>query len=177
MIEYLILIFFLGILVKLTDFIVDEKIDVKYIDNLLGFFYGLLAAFIVLNAQIFSSMFFAVIIAVAITKKIDKVPHIVGALTFFIIISLFGLTKIDIIQIIIFIFAAVLDEIASSISGKKSGVLAKFFSFRPFLEISVFLFSIITGLWILFFGVFIFDTGYNISRFLLNRIYKLKVVE
>ena len=176
MYEYIVLIFLASFLVKAVDFIVDEKIKVKYLDIILGVIYGFLIALVASGAQIFASLIFAVIIAVALTKKIDSISHMTWLMIFIVFIFILGMPKLDINMLIVFLVAAVADEITSDLSDNKKikGIKAKIFKFRPFMDITAFTVSAITSQWILFLGTLSSEAGYKISEISLYRIYKSK---
>lgn len=165
MIEYnlLIIAFLIGILTKITDLIVDDKIKfIKYSEYLFWIIYGILTAYIIINTnEIVASLWMGLVIGVVLTKKIDKFAHILGLVSFIFYISISGLPQLNSIYLIIFTIATTSDEIIEEkIKNKEKmhNLLKKFFA----LELVSLIVSLITGVWMVFLSILFFDIAYII---------------
>ena len=62
----------------------------------------------------------------------------------------------------LFLLAAMIDEKGNDLADAKKikGALASFLRYRLLLEVTVLAVTVYTGVWEMFFGVFLFDVGY-----------------
>ena len=163
----LLTLFVIGVLTKLTDLVVDEDIKAKKpIAYVTGIIYGILIAYALLGCQILAPVGFAVLMAVIATGKIDKKPHILGVVSMVLVMLVYGFPKTDLFLLALFLAAGVADEVANDFTdnGRIKGVCAKVLKRRIILDIATFAFSISTGFWIIFFAMFAYDAGYQITE-------------
>ena len=162
----LLAIFSVGILAKLTDLIVDEGLDLKRFGYFLGIVYGILIGYVLISNPILASLGLAITISVIVTRKIDHLQHALGIASMLVILGIFGMPSLDPILLVIFLIGGIVDEIMSDLAdrNKLKGFLKTFFSYRLTLELLTFLVSLITGLWILFMGMILFDAGYILTE-------------
>lgn len=159
----LILAFFVGLLVKLTDQIVDEGLNcIKYSEYLFGSLYGILMAQIVVSSNsLVASLWIGLIIGVIITNKIDHLSHMLAIGSFLLYLGIIGFPALSALYLIIFTIAAALDEIIEERIKAKERLLNLLKKFVG-LEMVSFIVSIITGIWTVFLSILLFDLGYII---------------
>ncbi len=163
MYEVLLATFSIGILTKFVDLVVDDGLHIpKSITYAAGIAYGVLIAYVLANYPLLAPLGFAIVIAVLLTRKIDRKPHIAGVVSMVLFIFLWGFPEIDLILFAVFLMAGGLDELLSDMSdkGRIKGILARVFEKRVILEVVTFLVSFATGYWIIFLGMFSYDAGY-----------------
>lgn len=151
----IVLLFLLGLLVKLED-------DVKKFSLILGLINGLMMLLLLIKLPVIHSLVFAVLLATFFTRKIDILGH---KLLFIIsmIGVLFTFPYFNFAVFMLFFIASVIDEIVSDYGDKMKKKIKIIFQIRPVLEICVFLYSFITSKWIFWISLFLFDIGYIIS--------------
>lgn len=167
MIIYLIQ-FLIGIFTKLTDAIVDDGFKlVKYIEYILGIIYGSLIAYQIINVPIIRPLLFGTMLAVILTKKIDHKAHYLGILIAGISLFFIDLLKINYLLLVIFLFAALWDEILNDYFDKKKikNIISKILKYRIVLETTALLVSIILNQWVFFFAILSFDLGYILTNY------------
>lgn len=173
----LIISFFTGVFVKLVDLIEDNNLKLFRFDNyLFALMYGILIGFIISHYELIAPLWIGTIFANIAAKKVDKKSHISALLIALLFIFYFGFGNINITFLIIFTFAALIDEILGDFAAGKPVLKIPFLKkpkkmkinktvknillFRPFLEISALIISIITGFYSIFLAIFLFDIGY-----------------
>lgn len=163
--------FLTGFLTKFTDFIVDSKLKtIKYLEFFTGFIYGFLIAWVIVNYPVIAPLWFGTVLAMIFTKKIDCLAHYFGIGTMLLFLVVWGIPAVNTIYLLIFSIAALLDEIGNDLIYKRKvkGILKIFFDLRLTLELTTFIVSSITGLWILWLALLSFDLGYILT----NKIFK-----
>ena len=167
----LFLAFVTGVLTKTTDIIEDNSKFSKFekYSMLLGIIYGVLIFVTILIEPLLIPLVIGTIIGLILTKKIDGKGHVFGIIILFTFFLIYYLNTIlfsinFLLMIVVFVCANLLDEFFSDYSdkNKKNLLVKKIFLFRPFLEISAFLISLITTQWIIWFTILFFDIAYNI---------------
>ena len=144
-----------GALVKLVDQIEDEfsgKIQYKYFFALI---YGLMIGYLI-SFSGFGSLWLAALAAQLLSGKIDKKSHMFGfavAIIFTFIFSSPFLQSLSVLDFIIFLAAASLDELAVFSRFKR------FKDYRPLLKITALVYGIF-GRWDYFAGIMVFDISY-----------------
>ena len=119
-----------------------------------------------------------------LAKKIDTKAHVIGLISTLGFVTIFGLGRINILFLIIFLIAAFLDEILSALSEKsiksksilkkiifkliKNKIkinknIRKILELRPLLEISALIISFIIRDFSLLLAILFFDIGYNLT--------------
>ena len=174
----LIISFLTGISTKLVDLIEDNDLKLfKFDKYLFAIAYGLLIGYIISNYNLIAPLWIGTIFALIVAKKIDTKAHVIGLLSALIFVVFFGLGKINILFLIIFLIAAFLDEILSDIAEGKPLLKNQFLKFkikvnknikrtlemRPLLEISALAVSFIIGDFSVFLAILLFDLGYNLT--------------
>jgi hypothetical protein len=173
----LIYVFAIGVLTKFADLIADDGIEVRRVFSYaIGAVYGILIAYILVTHPFLAPMSLAAVLAVLMTKKIDRRPHNIGIAAMFLFLAIWGLPRIDIFLAAIFLAAGVADEIGNDMadSGKIKGHMKKIFEYRLVFEATAFCVSLATGEWIMFLGMLSFDTGYIMTNKIGARHWKLK---
>ncbi len=165
MIFIFLIAFFTGFLSKLTDLIEEHKMNLPLIvSRISGIIYGILIAYVISVSSELSALWIAVVISTIITKKIDSLGHYLGILSMLISLIFFGITEINYYFLILFLAASIAEEIINNKivdAGKiKNKLLNELMKLRPLLEITAFIVSFISGLWIIWFGLLSFDLGY-----------------
>ena len=79
MYESLLWMFAIGVLTRIVDMAVDDGMKLpEYLAYAGGVAYGILIAYVVANYPLLSPLCLGVVIAVMLTGKIDRKPHIAG---------------------------------------------------------------------------------------------------
>ncbi|MFH0885369.1 MAG: hypothetical protein V1861_06695 [Candidatus Micrarchaeota archaeon] len=153
MLEYIIA-FISGALVKTVDWLDDTKKSKSPVKYLLGALYGLLIGYLIGRAS-FSLIFLAALAAQVFARKVDTTAHKLGFLVAAVSLLYFSFPTIDAGLFILFLALAFLDEM--DYIGKLRWVA----EYRPFLKIGALL-PAIFGVWDYFFGIIVFDIGYEL---------------
>ncbi len=157
MIFELILAFIAGVLVKIVDWLDDEKKSKHWIKYVIAILYGLFIGYII-GATSFSVIFIAAILAQVFARKVDTPAHEVGFVTSVIAALFFNVPVIDPLVLIYFMVFAILDEF------QFVGKWRKINEYRPFLKIAAFA-MLLTGRFDYFLGIIAFDIGYEGFKF------------
>lgn len=155
------LAFLAGIIVKIVDWLEDDKKSGHYSKYILSVIYGLIIGYLISNAT-FSAIFLGALIAQILSKKIDTLAHRIGFLTAIFVSFFLGLAPIEFPVFIFFLILAFLDEI------EFLGKLKPLSDYRPFLKAGALVF-IIFGRIDYFLGIIIFDFGYEIVKTISNK--------
>ncbi len=170
-------VFIIGILTKLADLIADDGIEIRWIFSYaIGVVYGILIAYILTTHPVLAPIGLAAVLAVLLTKKIDRKPHNIGIASTFLFLAVWGLPRIDILMTAVFLTAGLIDEIGNdrADSGRIKGSLKKLFDYRLVFELTAFSVSLVTGEWIIFLGILSFDIGYLLTKRIGKKFVKLK---
>jgi len=166
MIEYL-LSFALGFAVKTVDSSVEHGLKLKpALRYFLAIIYGALLAYLI-NLVFLPEFFLGILIGVIIAGKIDSKEHF-SAVISFVLFSFFLETVI--INWVIVAVAAMLcyfeEWVNDNIVDKKKvkGMLLKFLSVRPVLELAAIALSVIYSNISIFLLLLFFDFGYLSSK-------------
>lgn len=143
--------FFSGSLVKMVDWIEDEKNGVYPIKWPLALIAGVALGFLI-HQSTFASLFLGTIVAQVMAGKIDKKTHLLTIVTAFLWLGL-GVIDLNYWHLAIFAFAAFLDEL------KLPGKLNYLSNYRLFLKLVSFTF-IFFGRSDYFLAIILFDAGY-----------------
>ncbi len=164
MIEIL-MVFVAGFLTKLSDHFADDTKRKTHLGHVAGILYGVLTAYIIISYPSLAPLGIAVILSVLFTKKIDHPVHFLGMGFTILTFGFIGLPAVNITVLLFFLAGGLLDEIGNDLYGKKriKGLLGRFFEYRVTLEAFTLVYSALTGLWIVFIAMLIFDMGYEIS--------------
>ncbi len=154
MLEYIIALIS-GALVKTVDWLDDTKKSKNPAKYLLGALYGLLIGYLIGRAS-FSLIFLAALAAQVFARKVDTAAHKIGFIVAAISLLWFSFPTIDGGLFILFLALAFLDEI------DYIGKLRPLNEYRPFLKLGALLPGIVFGRWDYFFGIIIFDIGYEL---------------
>jgi len=166
---------FLGAGLKYIDCVYDEGVFDRRVAVLLGLVCGVLMGYVIGSDMQASSIFLAVIIGVAITKKIDTNPFFIGAILAF-AVPLF-LTKnimINWLPTAMLVFASIVDEVGNNRADLgliNSKFLKTFFHYRISMEVVMGL-LVIFGVFepIYFIAFFLFDLFYHMVGGYANRL-------
>jgi uncharacterized membrane protein YgaE (UPF0421/DUF939 family) len=157
---------FIGAGIKYIDCVYDEGVFDKRVAVVLGLVCGILMGYLIGSDAQASSIFLAVIVGVAITRKIDTNPFFLGAILAF-AVPLF-LTKnimIDWFPTAALVFGGVVDEIGNNradLGMINSKFLKTFFHYRISMEIVMLLLTAF-GVFepIYFLAFLLFDLSYH----------------
>ncbi|MBI5047202.1 hypothetical protein HZC07_05750 [Candidatus Micrarchaeota archaeon] len=151
-----------GILVKIVDWLDDDKKSTHPIKFLFAIFYGALIGYLISTAS-FSTLFLAGLFAQVFARNIDTTAHKIGFLTSIIAMFVFGLPlTIDIVIFGYFLILAFMDEL------KLFGSLEIFSEYRLFLKLGTLPF-IFFGRFDYLIAILCSDFGYVLSEFLAHR--------
>lgn len=175
MILPILLAFVTGVLVKLVDLIEDDDLKAPmFTSNILGILYGVLIAGMIKFFPQIAPVWIAAVIGVVLAGTIDAPGHYFGVATTIFLLAILGLEKMSWILLLIFIIAGFIEEFVNTqLLDKnkiKNKILKNILEFRPILEITVFISSLITGIWIMWFALLLFDIGYNGIRIVFRLI-------
>jgi hypothetical protein len=163
----LLIVFLIGILSKFADLVADEGLKVKKsLAYITGMVYGVLIAYVLVNYPLLAPLGLAIVLAVLLTKKIDRKPHNVGIASMFLFLGILGFPRVDVVLLAVFLIAGGLDEVGNDLAdrGRIKGIAGRFFEFRMTLEITAFLVSLLTGNCIIFLGMLGYDLGYVLTK-------------
>lgn len=173
----LICVFAIGVLAKLADLIADDGLKVRNVFSYaIGISYGILIAYVLVANPFLAAIGMATVVAVTVSGKIDKHPHFIGMAAMFLLVANWGLPKIDMILVAVFLAAGIADEIGNDMSdnGKIKGRMKKVFGYRLTMEVTAFCASLATGEWVMFLGMVSFDLGYVMVNEIGSMRWKLK---
>jgi hypothetical protein len=158
MITHLAIAVVAGFLVKIVDWLDDERKSKSPVKYVFAIAYGVLLGYIIGTAS-FAGIFLAALVAQVFARKIDTPAHELGFVT-----ALFTLLFLDIPGIELTLFAyfmvlAFLDEV--DFIGK----LRPLTECRPFLKVGS-LALVLIGRWDYFAGIIAFDIGYDVFSIL-----------
>jgi len=160
--------FFTGFLTKFVDLKYDNKLKINEIFILIaGFVYGFLIAFAISESWIIAPLWLGIVLGLIFTKKIDVLGHYIGIGSMIIFLIIFGIPQINIFLLTLFTLLCVAEEIINDKIDKikKKNLIFKILKYRPILEITALIVSIITGYWIIFFMLLSFDIAYILTDY------------
>jgi len=158
---------FIGAGLKYIDCVYDEGVFDKRIAIFLGLVCGVLMGYIIGSDAKASSIFLAVILGVAITRKIDTNPFFLGAiLAFAVPLFLTRNIMIDWLPTAALVFGGVVDEIGNNRADLgliNSRILKTFFHYRISMEV-VMVLLVLSSLFqpIYFLAFLLFDLSYHL---------------
>jgi hypothetical protein len=166
---------FIGAGLKYIDSVYDEGVFDKRIAVVLGVICGLLGGYIIATDVTASSVAIAVVIGVAITRKIDTPVFMVATLVAFAIPMLFVKSVIlNWLPIAALVFGGIVDEIGNNradLGMINSKVWKTFFHFRFSMQVVMLLlvaFRVFEPVY--FFAFLLFDLAYHLVGGYANRI-------
>lgn len=142
-----------GVLVKVVDWIEDDKKSKNPLRYLIAITYGAAIGYLIGTAD-FSVVFLSALIAQVLARKIDTMAHNIGFLVAILSTLYFGIPQIDLFLAGFFIILAVIDETEYFVHP--------LMKYRPFLKVGTLGFGIISGQWTYFVGIMAFDVGYEL---------------
>jgi len=142
-----------GLLVKLVDWMDDERRSRSPLRFIFALGYGILIGFLIGEAT-FSAIFMAALVAQVFARKIDTRAHQLGFVTSLIVLLFFQIPQLDLMVFSYFLVLAFLDEV------DWIGKLRPLTRYRPFLKIGALPLALI-GRWDYFLGIMAFDLGYE----------------
>jgi len=149
-----------GIVVKVVDWLDDNRKSKSPVKYLLAIIYGALIGYLISVAP-FSALFLAAVVAQVFARKIDTAAHQLGVLASAIAIAFFGFPMLDIPLFLFFLVFAFLDE------ADYIGRMRPLMEYRPFLKVAA-LVPAIWGRWDCFAAILLFDIGYEVYRLLMK---------
>jgi len=146
------LAFFAGLLVKIVDWLDDERKAPVWTTIPPAVVYGAIIGYLISTAP-FSVIFLAALLAQVFARKVDTLAHRIGFIIAAISLIYLGFPSFDMVLLGAFLLLAFLDEI--DFVGK----LRPLNDWRPFLKIGS-LAPAVVGDWSYFAGIISFDVGY-----------------
>ena len=162
----------IGFLTKYVDLIEDEGLkSFKHANLFFGAGYGLLIGMVIANYTIVAPLFLAVIAATILTGKIDSKGHYSGVAAILLVLLIQGLKAVDWQLFGIFLIAGVADELVNTkpMFKRIGRLLKRIFKLRLILEITTFIVSLTTGVWILWITLLNFDVAYILTNKVLGK--------
>lgn len=160
-----IIAFLTGIFTKLADDFEDKKpVTHKGIRIFTGIIYGALIGYVIIKYPVVAPLWIAAVLGNLLFGRINALSHYaaMSALLFFIIFT--GISAVNILLVALFTAVCIFEEWFHDIVSRKKLVknklLQQIVEFRPMLEIAAFVYSAITGLWIVWLALLCFDMGY-----------------
>lgn len=159
----------LGVTTKYVDLVFDNEIKGgRRLAYVLAIIYGFLMLTLVFSAPEIAPLILGVVLGVIVGGSIDKLAHVFGVLILVIGLVVFGFPILNLVLLAIFFLASASDEILKNFYDKRrfKGIVGKVVSLRLFVEISALFVSFITGIWLIFLAIFVYDVAYlTTSRF------------
>ncbi|VVC02701.1 Uncharacterised protein [Candidatus Bilamarchaeum dharawalense] len=168
-IVFFVLAFLAGLLVKVVDWMEDDRKTSIWTKMPLALAYGLLIGYII-SAASFGLIFLGALLAQVLARKIDTTSHRFGFLIAIFSLLFLGFPEINIIVLLYFMILAFLDE------EDYIGKLRPLTEYRPFLKIGSVL-MIILGRWDYFLAIILFDIGYELFNFISKKTKEKKEKE
>jgi hypothetical protein len=147
------LAFLAGFIVKIVDWMEDDRRTSNIVKDLLGLCYGSLIGYLIGTAS-FSLLFLAALMAQVLARKIDKASHQLGFAVAILSLFFFGFPQLDLPLLAFFLVLAFLDE------ADFLGRLHPLTEYRVFLKAGA-LAMIVFGRWDYFIAIMAFDIGYE----------------
>lgn len=161
-----ILAFIAGVLVKIVDWMEDDRKTGNAYKQPLAVAYGLIIGYLISTSS-FSALFLAALIAQVFARKIDSLAHKIGFAVAILSLPLFGFPPLDVPLLAAFMVLAFLDE------ADFIGRLHPITEYRLILKAGA-LAMVAFGRWDFFAGIMSFDIGYELFRQLSKRMTKEK---
>lgn len=164
----------LGLIVKITDSQVDEKIfrPLPKISFVLAIAYGVVAGILLSFNPLFATVALAILVAVLLAGKIDDSSHQLGIATAIAVAATGGLKEISVGPFLFIVAASYFDEKLSDAAdaGRIRHRLADwFFSHRLGTDAAAIILSIVTGNAGYAAAILLFDFGYQLSSMISER--------
>lgn len=147
-----------GLLVRIVDWLDDERKSRSPVKYAFAIAYGVLLGYIMGTAS-FAGIFLAALVAQVFARKIDTPAHELGFVTAIITLLFFEVPGIELTLFMYFLVLAFLDE--ADFIGK----LRPLTKYRPFLKVGS-LAPVLIGRWDYFAGIIAFDIGYDVFSIL-----------
>jgi hypothetical protein len=163
---HLALAFLAGMLVKIVDWMEDERRTREIYKVPLALLYGIIIGYLISRAS-FSTMFLAALFAQVFERKIDTLSHRLGFVVSILSLLYFGFPQLDFGVFAYFLVLAALDEV------DLVGFWRPFTEYRLFLKLGA-LAMVAAGRWDYFFGIMCFDIGYEAVRSIAGKGQKSK---
>ena len=151
-----VLAFVAGLLVKIVDWMEDDRKTSAALKLPLAVAYGLMIGYLIGTAS-FSAIFLAALVAQVFARKIDTLSHTVGFAVAVLSLFYFGFPALDLPLLAFFLVLAFLDE--ADFIGKLHPIT----EYRLILKAGALL-LIPFGRWDYFAGIMSFDIGYELFR-------------
>lgn len=165
--EILAAAFVTGIIVKLVDQAEDRKIRLfRNANALLGIAYGFLIAYVMLKSDLVANLWMAAVLGNVLAGKIDAPGHRTGIFSMLFALAVLGFPEFNPYLLAVFALAAYLDEFLPALAKKikiKNKTAVRMASYRLLLEAAAFAVSFLSGQWVLFASILLFDLGYIIA--------------
>jgi len=164
LITALALAFLAGFVVKVVDWIDDERGGRHLSKWLLAMIYGVMLGFLISRAS-FSTIFLGALFAQVFAGKIDTHAHVLGFVVAAISLFAFGFPDVDTTLFLFFAMLAFIDEVEF---GGWLGWLTKH---RMFLKVGS-LAALFMGRYDYFLGIMAFDLGYTLFDWIAQRYFR-----
>lgn len=169
----------IGAGIKYIDQAYDINIFSKNKSKLLAPFIGILMAYLIMIDNWNALILLSIVIAVAITRKIDNIAFTLGILSLIGTLLLFGnFLKINWSIFAVLLLSGIIDEIGNDLSDKNKlkGMFNHFFAYRFMMKVAVFILFIINILPLIYLIAFwVFDLAYTFVEVYSFKILKKKI--
>lgn len=174
MIEIL-LMFLIGISVKLADQFSDFKRPEIYTGIVFGIIYGLLLGYVIATNSIIATFSIGIIIAVALTKKFDSISHLIGIMTALLTVIFIGNLEANIVLIGIFLLSGFADEklndkLVLKTKNRFKEIIRFVAKYRLASEITALTIAITLAEPLYWLGLLSFDIGYLVTEKVYEKI-------
>ena len=149
-------VFLSGLLVSLTDCFSDKKNKLGYITGL-GF--GIIIAILISQGGPAATILAGGVLGVLLAGKIDSKLHLTGGLAGAITLGILNLPELNWRLAVIFGLAGFTDEFLDEKLTRKKLLIT-----RPLLPLAALITSYLTGEWLYFLTIALFDTGYFLGH-------------
>jgi len=160
----LVLALMAGFVVKVVDWIDDERGGRHLSKWLLAMIYGVMLGFLISRAS-FSTIFLGALFAQVFAGKIDTHAHVLGFAVAAISLFTFGFPEVGIVLFLFFAMLAFIDEV------EFGGWLGWFTKHRMFLKVGS-LAAILMGRYDYFLGILVFDFGYTLFEWISKKYFR-----
>lgn len=161
-----------GFFMKFSDDAYDISGKKQY-SSILGIFCAVASAVATIISTEAACIFIGILIGNLLAFKVDGIHHIVTLVVFAILVLIFGIGQINLVILLICIFAALLDEVGHELIAIKidNKFIIMFFKYRFTMKVIILILAVIGlfNIWI-FICFLLFEIFYEIAGYYYNKI-------
>ena len=160
----LVMVFFAGFFVKLTDEFSDSQKKEDYSGIIFGIIYGLLLGFVMATNNVLATIGLGIILGAFITKKFDSISHLGAVITIVLTLMWFGNFEPLIFVTGIFLLSGFTDEKINDFfdsKNKANKIIELIGEYRLITQLVAIIVSIVLVEPLYFLTMLSFDIGYH----------------